>query len=53
MIKSRRMKWARYVTCMGKRGIHDTYWWESQKERDHPEGLDVGGRIVLRSILKK
>jgi hypothetical protein len=24
------------------------YWWESQKERDHWEDQDVGGRTVLR-----
>jgi hypothetical protein len=22
-------------------------WWESQKERDHLEGLDIGSRIIL------
>jgi hypothetical protein len=35
MIKSRRMRWARHVTCMGRRGMHIGYWWESQKKRDH------------------
>jgi hypothetical protein len=34
MIKSRRMRWAKYVTCMGRRGIH-TGFWERQEERDH------------------
>jgi hypothetical protein len=24
------------------------YWWESQKEGDHLEDQDVGGRILLR-----
>jgi hypothetical protein len=23
------------------------FWWESRKERDHLEDLDVGGRIIL------
>jgi hypothetical protein len=23
------------------------FWWESRKERDHCEDLDVGGRIIL------
>jgi hypothetical protein len=31
MIKSRKMRWARYVTRMGRRGIYIGYWWESQK----------------------
>jgi hypothetical protein len=25
-------------------------WWEYQKERDHQEDLDVGGRIILKLI---
>jgi hypothetical protein len=29
------------------------FWWESQKERDHYEDLDVGGRVVLRWIIEK
>jgi hypothetical protein len=31
--------------------MHVGFWWESQKERDHYEGFDVGGRIILRRIL--
>jgi hypothetical protein len=27
-----------------------SYWWESQKERDHYEDQDVGGRIIFRWI---
>jgi hypothetical protein len=34
---------------MGKRGMHIGFWWESQKERDHWEDLDVGG-MDLREI---
>jgi hypothetical protein len=29
------------------------YWWESQKERDCCEDLDVDGRIILERILEK
>jgi hypothetical protein len=29
------------------------YWWESQKERDHYEVLDVGVWIILRCILQR
>jgi hypothetical protein len=28
MIKSRRMRWERYVARMGRRGLHVGYWWE-------------------------
>jgi hypothetical protein len=48
MIKSRRMRWAGHVACMGQRGMHIGYWWESQKERDHWEEKDVGGWTILK-----
>jgi hypothetical protein len=28
----------------GKTGRHIGFWWESQKERDHWEEIDVDGR---------
>jgi hypothetical protein len=37
---------------MGRRRIHIGFWWQSQKERDHYEDLDVGGRIIIRLILE-
>jgi hypothetical protein len=33
--------------------MHTGFWWESQKERDHQEYLHVGGRIILKWILKE
>jgi hypothetical protein len=33
---------------MGRREIHVEFWWESQKELDQKEDLDVDGRIILR-----
>jgi PAS domain-containing protein len=46
MIESRRMRWTGHVARMGKRGMHIGYLWESQKERDHQEDLDICGRIT-------
>jgi hypothetical protein len=53
MNKSRRMRWARHVARMGRRGMHIRYWWESRKERDHYEDQDVGGWIILKWILER
>jgi hypothetical protein len=30
--------------------MHIEFWWESWKERDHWEDLNIGGRIILRWI---
>jgi hypothetical protein len=32
----------------GRKGMHIEFWWESQKERDHWEDLDVGEKIILK-----
>jgi hypothetical protein len=37
---------------MGRKRIHVEFLWESQKERDHWEDLDVGG-ITLKRILER
>jgi hypothetical protein len=31
--------------------MHVEFWLESQKERDHKEDLDIGGRMTLKWIL--
>jgi hypothetical protein len=36
----------------GERGTHIGFWWESQKDKDHWEDLDVGGKIILKWILE-
>jgi hypothetical protein len=53
MIKLRKMRWAGYVTCMGKkRNAYRVL--VGQPEGKNPlEDLDVGGRIILKWILEK
>jgi hypothetical protein len=34
MIRSRRIRWAEHVACMGRRVMDAESWWESQKERE-------------------
>jgi hypothetical protein len=33
--------------------MHVEFWWNSQKERDHWENLDVGRRIIFKWILER
>jgi hypothetical protein len=37
IIKSRKIRWARHVVRMGRKGLQIECSWESQKERDHYE----------------
>jgi hypothetical protein len=37
----------------GRREMHIRYWWENQKERDHWEDVDVGGKMIVKWILEK
>jgi hypothetical protein len=53
VIKSRRLRWAGYVICMGKRRGHTGFWWENLREGDH---LDIPGfdiRVILQWIFNK
>jgi hypothetical protein len=38
---------------MGRRRMHIEYWWESQKEREHWEGQDVGEWTIVKQILER
>jgi hypothetical protein len=38
---------------MERRGMHGCYWLESQKEEDHNEDQDIGGRRILKWILER
>jgi hypothetical protein len=47
MLKSRRMRWTGHATRMG-REMYLGFWWESQKERDHWEDLDVAEKEIIK-----
>jgi hypothetical protein len=46
MIESLRMRPTGQIACVGSRGIHTRFWWETRKG-------NVGGRIILKWILEK
>jgi hypothetical protein len=49
MIKLRRMICGQGMYHVwGRRGMHLGFWWESQKERDHQEDVDINGRMILK-----
>jgi hypothetical protein len=43
----------RYVAHIGRGEIHTKFWLGSLKGENHSEDRGVGGRIVLRWILRK
>jgi hypothetical protein len=51
-IKSRRMRWARHVARMKRRGMHVGCLWKSQKGRYHWEDKAIGGWAISKWILK-
>jgi hypothetical protein len=51
VIRSRRMRWAGHVACMGRGEVFTGFWLGGPKGRDHWEDLGVGGRITLRWTL--
>jgi len=53
VIKSRRMRWAGHVACMGRGEACTGFWWGNQRERDHWGDPGVDGRIILRWIFRK
>jgi hypothetical protein len=52
-MKSRRMRWAGHVACMGDRRGAYRVWWGDLKETDHLKDLSIDGRIILKWILNK
>jgi hypothetical protein len=53
MIKSRRIRWAGYVTRMGERRDVYRVLWGLLMERDHLEDRGTDGRIILRWMFRK
>jgi hypothetical protein len=55
VIKSRRMRWARHVACMGDgRGEACTgFWWGNLKKIYHLEDPGVDGRMIRKCIFRK
>jgi len=51
VVKSRRMRCANHVVCMGEMRSEYKILSQNTKGRDHSEVLGVGGRIILKYIL--
>ena len=53
VIKSRRMRWAEHVACMGEeRGLIGS-WWRNRREGDNWGDLGVDGWIILGWISRR
>jgi hypothetical protein len=53
VIKSRRMRWAGHVACMGDRKPAHRVLSGNLRERGHQEDPSMGGKIILKWIFKK
>jgi len=52
-IKSRRMRWAGHVACMGEERGCIGSWWGNRRERDHWGDLGLDGWIILGWISRR
>jgi hypothetical protein len=54
VIKSRRIRWAGHVACMGeRRGIYGVLVWKPEGKRECLGDPGIDGRMVLRWIFRK
>ena len=53
VIKSRRMRWAGHVACMGEERGRIGSWWGNRRERDCWGDLGVDGWIILGWISRR
>ena len=53
VIKSRRMRWAGHVACMGEERECIGSWWGNRREGDHWGDLGVDGWIILGRISRR
>jgi hypothetical protein len=47
VIKSRRMRWAAHVACVGRGEVHTGFWWRNLGGK-HLQDLVVDGRVILK-----
>jgi len=53
VIKSRRMRWAGHVACMGEERGCIGSWWGNRREGEHWGDLGVDGWIILGWISRR
>jgi hypothetical protein len=41
------------IARLGRRRMDTEFSWESQKERDHYQDLDIGGKIILQWVVER
>ena len=53
VVKSRRVRWAGHVACMGRGEACTGFWWRNLRERDHWGDQGADGRIILSWIFRQ
>ena len=53
VIESRSMRERGMWHVWGTGEVRTGFWWGNLRERDHLEGLDVAGRMILKRIFKQ